>query len=315
MFSIIIPVYNKADCIKTTLRSVLNQTFTEFEVLIIDDGSTDSSIEVIKQFSDPRIKVIQQTNSGVSAARNTGIEQACQEWIAFLDADDWWHPDYLLTLKQTIDAHPIAEAVSTAFYAKPESENWQPKAWKLDTFPEVEIIKNLPKRWMQGIPFFTSSFCVKKSLLQTLGNWFREGESNGEDLDLWFRIAEKTPIYSRPAQCVVYRTEQTNSLMSNHKFAPEPPFINRLLVRAKTEQLNANLQKSMVEFVNQFRLTQARDALQNNKRHLAFKTLWLTRSGITLKRWWVTLVMTLFVPAKTITKWQNKKNTLQELTE
>lgn len=313
LFSVVIPCYNKANAISVTINSVLEQSCDDFEVIIIDDGSTDNSVKVIQSFNDNRIKLIQQKNAGVSAARNLGIKEASGKWIAFLDADDWWHTDYLLTIKHIIDTNPKADTVSTLYYTKPDSKNWQPKTWKLDTLPEVEIIKNLPKRWMQGAPFFTSSFCVKNFFLQTLDSWFKEGESNGEDLDLWFRIAEKTPIYNSTAQLVVYRTEQSNSLVSSHNFACEPPFISRMLVRAKTKQLNANLQKSMIEFVNQLRLTQAREALQNNKRNLAFKILWLTRSGIALKRWWVTLVMTLFVPAKIITKWQNSKDTVQEL--
>lgn len=93
--SVIIPVYKVEKYIAATICSVLKQTYTNFELLIIDDGSPDRSVEICQQFTDPRIKIIRQTNRGVAAARNTGIRQARGEFIAFLDADDLWLPEKL----------------------------------------------------------------------------------------------------------------------------------------------------------------------------------------------------------------------------
>lgn len=90
MFSVVIPLYNKAQSIKSTLQCVLNQTSGEFEVLIIDDGSTDESVARVNEFSDSRIRLIQKPNGGVSSARNRGIEEARYRYIALLDADDVW---------------------------------------------------------------------------------------------------------------------------------------------------------------------------------------------------------------------------------
>ncbi|MCX6184716.1 MAG: glycosyltransferase family A protein, partial [Flavobacterium sp.] len=89
-FSVIIPVYNKEQFLVHTINSVLNQSFTDFELLLIDDGSTDSSPALLNQFTDERIKLISQNNQGVSAARNLGIKEAKAPYIAFLDADDLW---------------------------------------------------------------------------------------------------------------------------------------------------------------------------------------------------------------------------------
>jgi len=315
MFSIVMPLYNKAQILDCTINSVISQTHHDLELVIINDGSTDNSQEVVNNFNDPRIKVIHQTNAGVSAARNTGIKQASGDWIAFLDADDWWHPEYLSVLKKTIDDNPKALAVSTAFFSKADNKNWEPKPWKIDSLPEVEIITNLPKRWMQGIPFFTSSFCVKKSLLQTLDTWFVEGESNGEDVDLWLRIAEKTAVYNLPTQLVVYRTEQNTSLMALNINNEEPFFLNRIRTRANSKRYPPELKNSSIELIYQYRISLTRLALQHNERKKALIALWKIRECITLKRWWVTLFMALFIPSKTITKWQNKKNTLKELSE
>lgn len=93
--SVIIPVYKVEQYIADTVQSVLNQTYQNFELIIVDDGSPDRSIEICQQFDDPRIKIIRQNNQGVSAARNNGIRQAQGEYIAFLDADDIWLPEKL----------------------------------------------------------------------------------------------------------------------------------------------------------------------------------------------------------------------------
>lgn len=101
MISVIIPLYNKAHTIVNTLNTVLNQTYQNFEIIIVNDGSTDNGIEVIKQnFNDSRIRIINQSNAGVSAARNRGIQESHGTWISFLDADDEWMPDYLETVAQ-----------------------------------------------------------------------------------------------------------------------------------------------------------------------------------------------------------------------
>ena len=101
--SIVIPLYNKGFIIHKTIKSVLEQTFTDFEVVIVNDGSTDSSFEIVSQFSDKRIKLFQQENKGAASARNVGIEKATSNLIAFLDADDFWYPNHLEELVKLAD--------------------------------------------------------------------------------------------------------------------------------------------------------------------------------------------------------------------
>lgn len=109
MISIVIPLYNKAHTIVNTLNTVINQTYKNFEVIIVNDGSTDNGVKVIKEnFNDPRIKIINQNNAGVSAARNRGVDESCGEYIAFLDGDDEWHPEYLSTMYELIKKYPHA---------------------------------------------------------------------------------------------------------------------------------------------------------------------------------------------------------------
>ena len=99
-FSIIIPLYNKENEMRRTIKSVLAQSYGDFELLIVNDGSTDNSVEIVNEFNDTRIKLLNQANRGVSSARNYGIKSSKHEYIALLDADDFWGKDYLLKLRK-----------------------------------------------------------------------------------------------------------------------------------------------------------------------------------------------------------------------
>lgn len=94
-FSIIIPAYNLENYIAAALQSVLVQTFQDFEIIIVDDGSSDETVSIIQSFHDPRIRLVSQVNSGVSRARNAGMKKAVGAYIAFLDGDDYWYPEHL----------------------------------------------------------------------------------------------------------------------------------------------------------------------------------------------------------------------------
>ena len=102
MISVVIPLYNKEKSIAQTLECVLNQTYKDFEVIVVDDGSKDNSAAIVAQFTDTRIHLIRQENGGVSAARNRGIEEAQGKYVAFLDADDVWLTDHLESLVNLI---------------------------------------------------------------------------------------------------------------------------------------------------------------------------------------------------------------------
>ena len=120
-FSIVIPLYNKEKHVARAINSILNQTYQDFEIIIVDDGSTDFSYEEVKKINDPRIKIIRQKNLGVSSARNTGIKEAKNNYIGFLDADDKWKPDFLETIKKLIKDFPGAGAYATSYEIQKEN--------------------------------------------------------------------------------------------------------------------------------------------------------------------------------------------------
>lgn len=116
MISVVIPLYNKGHVIANTIRTVIAQEYSDFELVIVDDGSTDNSVEVINnEFPDEsRIRIIRQVNQGVSAARNRGIEEAKGDYVSLLDGDDEWHPEYLTHVVEMIKAYPNAGMYCTA---------------------------------------------------------------------------------------------------------------------------------------------------------------------------------------------------------
>src|SRR5690348_923784 len=110
--SVIVPVFNKAPFVSRAIESVLIQHFTDFELIVVDDGSTDYSIDIVSSYEDERIRIIRQCNRGPGAARNTGIKHAKGDFIAFLDADDEWLPNYLSESVRLLEtAHPSTAAV------------------------------------------------------------------------------------------------------------------------------------------------------------------------------------------------------------
>lgn len=210
MFSVIIPLYNKAAYISETLKSILNQTFVDFEVIIVDDGSTDTSLEVIKTFNDPRIHLICIPNSGVSIARNTGIQNAKFSWIAFLDADDWWAPNFLEAMVQSFKQFPNEKIFGTgrSRVFKDEVERYQnaflPKNQETGLVNYFEIIsKYLP-------PINSSNVVINKSLLINKG-LFIEGMKQHEDHDLWLRICENNLVVFINKELSFYRKNIENT--------------------------------------------------------------------------------------------------------
>lgn len=188
MFSIVIPLHNKEQSITNTLQSVLNQSFTEFEVIIVNDGSTDKSVEKVEAFTDPRIRLIHQVNAGVSAARNKGIEEARFEWIAFLDADDLWKEKHLETFKQNIETYTdISVFVNGFAYMINE---------KVKTIQNIEtgIIDNYFKLVINNPLIHTSAICIRKTVLTIIGGFHKE-ITHGEDLEMWARIGKKYKMY------------------------------------------------------------------------------------------------------------------------
>ena len=197
-FSVIIPLYNKEKYIAQTLHSVLNQTFKNFEVLLVDDGSTDSSLAVVKTFRDERLKVYSKKNGGVSDARNFGIDRAKSDYIAFLDADDHWDCTFLEELGRLINKYPGC-GIYTSAYRKVKPNKTVLQGEKL----AEGIIEEYFKVKLQQLIPWTSAVVAPKKVLQEVKG-FPVGMIGGEDEYTWAKIAVKYKVAFTPkvlAQC------------------------------------------------------------------------------------------------------------------
>lgn len=225
LFSVIIPLFNKENFIETTLKSALNQTFSDFEILIINDGSTDKSEEKVLNFNDNRIRYFSKENEGVSATRNFGIEKANGEIIAFLDADDYWYPNHLQNLFQLYNQFPECGLYCTNYERFYNSYKIvKPFFVAIPEFPWKGIVKDFFKSSYIDRIAWTSAVAIPKIVLNQVGCFDTKITLGaGEDTHLWLRIALKykvafdTEISSRHVLDAENRISLSNTL--KRKFA------------------------------------------------------------------------------------------------
>lgn len=211
MFSVIIPLYNKELSIKNTIQSVLDQSNQNFEIIIVNDGSTDDSAKIVESISDERIRLIQQKNQGVSVARNRGIKEASYDWIAFLDGDDIWSPDHLQEITSMMKSFPDEKVFVTSF----EFSNKQPM-FKHPRIEKIYKIENYFKEAIKEYIMWTSIVVVHQKCFDEVGG-FNEKLSRGEDLELWARLAERFKIIKSDTITVIYRLDAENRSNINQK--------------------------------------------------------------------------------------------------
>jgi len=207
MFSVVIPLYNKEVSIKSTIQSVLDQSFQEFEIIVINDGSTDSSVAVVEDINDTRIRIINQQNQGVSAARNRGIQEARCNWVTFLDGDDLWKANHLSLFANMIINYPHDKVFCT-------SHTKSKTICKGEGTDEIVIVDDYFKEVLRHVDFlWTSATCIHVSVFNEVGK-FIEGISRGEDLNLWARIGKRYRIIRSCKLTAVYRIDSENKLTS-----------------------------------------------------------------------------------------------------
>lgn len=225
-FSVILPVYNKANFLKDSINSILNQSFKDFELIIVNDGSTDQSLDVIKQFSDQRIKLYNQDNLGASAARNKGIEMADSEWIALLDADDIWLKHHLEEIHQTILKLPKARLVSTAYKIQ-LTDNYFKNPIYSKTIPKgINYIENYFEYSLVDPLLWTSTLAFKKSTFNSIGG-FDSQLKTGQDIDLIIRFALKYKLGYNPEITLIYKKQTEHNLSSESALEEKYKYIKK----------------------------------------------------------------------------------------
>ena len=232
-FSVVIPLYNKAHTIVHTLSTVMRQNYADYEVVIVDDGSTDNGVQLIREhFKDPRIRIFHQENAGVSVARNRGIEEAKGDWVAFLDADDEWLPDYLKYVVEASDKYPECGMVITGRmsqnYATHEKKGFIPtelknKTSRIDFFDNPHVYGHI------------SATSIRRRILENKESWnrFIPSQKCNEDFYFLFAVALHTNVVYVGEFLSVYNGnvigQATSSLMTEQRLEDSILFHDRIM--------------------------------------------------------------------------------------
>lgn len=269
LISVIIPLYNKENFIENTLKSVLSQTFSDFEILVINDGSTDKSEEKVLGFKEAKIRYFSKTNEGVSATRNFGIENAQGEYIAFIDADDIWENDFLENMNNLILSFPNEKVFSGAI--KIQIENRVFNAEYSITKESPQIVDYFDGSHLNGA-ICTSASVFEKSVFETVGN-FDINLKRDEDTDLWIRVGLKFNVVFSWTIGATY-TYDPNSLTNISKKIGDKTDFSKYSEIAKTNpKLEKFLDMNRFAFALLSKIAGEKDGFEKFRRQINLKNL------------------------------------------
>lgn len=206
MFSIVIPLYNKAAYIQRCLDAVFQQTYRDFEVIVVDDGSTDDGVAVVLQQFQDKVRLVSQKNQGVSAARNSGIALATFPFIAFLDADDCWNARYLEKMAEVISKEGAENVTIIGCHYTRNSQKLADNDFQFHYYKIADYFKTAIRNTL-----FTSSSSVVKTDFFKMNSGFNTNLKRGEDIDVWLRaVASGGSAYYIKNTLVYYSEEDIN---------------------------------------------------------------------------------------------------------
>ena len=252
-FSVVIPVYNKGPHIHRSISSVLNQTFQDFELILVNDASTDNSQEEIEKFKDKRISLYHREEPGPGgyAARNRGIEKAKGEWIAFLDADDEWYPNHLEKMHELAQKYPEVYFISCGWETQNNGMKKENEFYK--TFKENETLNISVEEYLKAgikrkLPVWTSVACVRK-ISPVAANLFPAdlGAKRGGDLHAWLKLNchHKRMAWSNHIGAIYY-LDSINMVTGNADFS------TTLMGKEIYVTLSENLKKREKELLKRY---------------------------------------------------------------
>ena len=204
MISVIIPLYNKEPIIERSLQSVLSQDYDDFEVVVVNDGSTDRSADIVRSINDPRIRLIEQENGGPSKARNTGTKNARGEWIVFLDADDELLPGAIELFVESRKSYPDYDFYNFSWYSDDGTNRRI-----VGKLKNGRIKKPFKKYYYRDINPRTGSYFLSKELALTC--MFNERIRRFEDDEMMFRVFNTARIANISQPCMVCNTKYASA--------------------------------------------------------------------------------------------------------
>ncbi len=308
--SVVIPLFNKRPYIERALKSVLTQTMQDFEVIVVDDGSTDCGADFVHRFADSRIRLLSQENAGVSAARNRGIAESRSDLVAFLDADDEWTPLFLETVVGLASRFPDSGAYATAYsICTPESAI---RSADIRAIPPSPWEGYIPRYFLSATlgepPVSASSVAVPRAILEELGG-FRIGDWWGEDSDMWGRIALQAPIAFSRAHGAIYHTDATERACTRIRPVKNNPFITTAENAIRRGEVPASMLPDVQEYIAVKRLQAAGRNIQAGRPDLARKMLAGCKTSLFLRRKLLYLGMAL-IPARLYFRYRAMKHVL-----
>ena len=223
---IVIPLYNKAACIGRAIRSILNQTMTDWRLIVVDDGSTDAGPDVVRTFDDPRIELIRQQNAGPGAARTAGIAKAAAKYIAFLDADDEWYPPYLAAALAPFEQCPEVAMVSTMYCLWPTRQDMTHHWAKRNVRPGPYALSgNEDAAWadfLLSFPHVWNSVLPASVIRRYDGFYDGDRCMLGEDTTFFLRVGMNERFVILPEIGACHHTEDSD--LARKTVPPLPPF-------------------------------------------------------------------------------------------
>lgn len=280
-FSIVIPLYNKEQYIKRAIDSILNQNIQNYEILVVDDGSTDRSYQVVQEMQNEKVRIIKKRNGGESSARNAGIENAKYEYIAFLDADDEWEHNYLKEISRLIKLFPNAGIYGTGYVFMFSDNNIkEPKFTNINT-NSSEIFENYFKCVLKDPIITSSNSVVPKKIFYEVG-MFNTTLTHGGDLEMWMRIAFKYKIAFSKKICSIYHKEAENRVCNIF------PNLNSTIIYLIEKQYNCmKLNDEVHRYFDRIRMYFATEYIINGDGATGRNILSKHRNNLEYYKWWI----------------------------
>jgi glycosyltransferase involved in cell wall biosynthesis len=228
--SVIIPLFNKAPFIERALNSVTSQTFKDFELIVVDDGSTDGGAAIVESFSDSRFRLIKQDNAGPGAARNRGLKEARGEFVAFLDADDEWLPEYLAESLHSLDEQGANAAAIVSGYLEHPAGVSRDEMWRRRGLRDGEMrlsAETQPSLAIALLAYMTPCTTVADAdTLRKLGGFYeRDHCAYGEDAHLWLKLLLNESVIVKLKPLARIHFEASGATQTRRRVRPVEPFL------------------------------------------------------------------------------------------
>ncbi|MCX6917267.1 MAG: glycosyltransferase family A protein [Verrucomicrobia bacterium] len=293
--SVVIPLYNKARHIRRAVDSVLAQAYQDFELIVVDDGSTDAGGDVVREMTDLRIRLITQENAGEGAARNRGIKEAACDLVAFLDADDEWLPCFLETVMRLHTRHPDAGMYATAYRCTQGLVTWRPGFTDCVASLDGGLLNDYFRAAMGPQPVQPSAVMIPKHVFEDVGG-FPVGVRLGGDLHTWARIALRYRVAWSLVDGAVYHLSADNRACNLYSPAADIAAASVIEEFLRSGREPVSSRRMVEEYLVSRRLPLALESYLQGNRAWALGLLAKTRGTTMFRSRWMFLQCIVWFP-------------------